>query len=143
MRQIAKSELERILQQHKLRLESRGVKGAQANLQGTDLQEADLRGSDLRGAKLQAAHMLGADLQGADLRGAYLRGANLQGANLQGADLQGADLWGADLQGAQFDVNISHCWSFLSAKFTSDALPWLILHPRWAEMQKTVQINPV
>jgi len=45
----------------------------------------------------------------------------------------------ADLRGAQFDVNISHCWSFCNAKFTSDALPWLSQHPKWSDWKDSVR----
>ena len=143
MRQITKPKLDQILQQHKLWLESDGHEGARAHL-----EDADLRGSDLRGAELQAANLRRANLRRADLRDVDLRGADLQGSDLREADLRGADLegagpWDADLRAAQFSTNIRHCHGFAGAKFTADALPWLILHPKWAEMQKTVRINPI
>jgi len=121
MRQIAKPELDQILQQHKLWLKTGYVKGDRAHL-----EDADLRGVNL----------LGVDLRGADL----LR-ADLRGVNLRDADLRGADLWYADLRGAQFDVNIRHCLGFQRAKFTADALPWLILHPKWSVWKDAVRIE--
>ena len=66
------SELNQVLDQHQLWLETNGVQGQRANLEGANLQ--------------------GADLTGANLVGAYLGGASLGGANLQGADLTGAIL---------------------------------------------------
>ena len=62
---------------------------------------------------------------------------------LAGSGLDGADLRGADLRGARLSTNIRDCYSFCDAKFTSDALPWLILHPKWSELKGTVQIEPV
>ena len=66
--------------------------------------------------------------------------ADLWGADLRGADLRVADLRCANLQGAELDTNIRNCRSFYKAKFTSNALPWLILHSRWAKFKDTVQI---
>ena len=90
---MTKTELDKILEEHKKWLRDEGGKRA-------NLNNADLQGADLRGAYLQDAYLQGADLQGADLRGAYLRGADLQGADLQCADLRGAYLQCAYLQGA-------------------------------------------
>ena len=49
---MKQSELNRILDQHKLWLESNGNKGKRANLSGANLSDADLRGADLGGADL-------------------------------------------------------------------------------------------
>ncbi|HGJ5868468.1 pentapeptide repeat-containing protein [Arsenophonus nasoniae] len=65
-------ELRKILDEHKVWVDSMGKNGRKANLSGANLIRADLQG---------------ANLQGADLWGADLQGADLQGANLQGADL--------------------------------------------------------
>ena len=97
-KRISQPKLKKILEQHKLWLESDGEKGERA-----------------------------------DLQGAYLRHA----------DLRGAYLWRADLQDAELDINIRDCWSFGGAKFTHDALPWLILHPKWSEWKDSVQIEEV
>ncbi|NIA76305.1 pentapeptide repeat-containing protein [Providencia rettgeri] len=70
-------ELRKILDEHKVYVESFGESGSKANLRGANLRDANLRGADL----------IGADLRGADLRGADLRGADLIGADLIGADL--------------------------------------------------------
>ncbi|HDL7128103.1 TPA: pentapeptide repeat-containing protein [Yersinia enterocolitica] len=99
------TDLNKILGEHKIWVESYRENGSRANLRdanlrGANLRDADLRGADLRGANLRDADLRGADLRGADLRGADLRGANLRGADLRGANLRGADLRGADLRGA-------------------------------------------
>ena len=57
-------------------------------------------------------------------------------------ETRGAEGERADLRGAKFDINIRDCWGFAHAKFTPDALPWLILHPEWTEFKGTVQIHP-
>ncbi|WP_339053686.1 pentapeptide repeat-containing protein [Arsenophonus endosymbiont of Crataerina pallida] len=88
-------ELRKILDEHKVWVESLGEDGSKADLCRANLREADLRGADLYGANLY-----GADLRGADLRGANLYGANLYGADLRGANLYGANLYGANLYGA-------------------------------------------
>ena len=81
------ADLRKILDEHKIWIESFGENGSRANLSDADLSGAYLRGADLSGADLR-----GADLSGVDLSGAYLRGADLRGADLRGADLSGAYL---------------------------------------------------
>lgn len=51
------SELNKILEDHKIWVESFGQKGVRA-----DLRNADLRGADLSGADLRVANLSGADL---------------------------------------------------------------------------------
>ena len=106
------AELRKILDEHKVWIESFRQQGSRADLRDADLRDADLRGADLRGADLFGADLRGADLFGAnlrdaDLRGANLRDADLRDANLRDADLRGADLFGADLRGANlFGANL-------------------------------------
>ncbi len=119
------TDLNKILGEHKIWIESYRGNGSRADLYGADLcdanlygadlcdanlcdanlRDANLRGANLGDANLCDANLYGADLcdanlYGADLRGANLRGANLRDANLYGADLRGANLRGADLRGA-------------------------------------------
>ena len=75
------AELQKILDEHKVWVESYRQLGDRANLRGADLREADLRDADLRGANLRDANLYSANLRGANLRGADLREANLRGAN--------------------------------------------------------------
>jgi uncharacterized protein YjbI with pentapeptide repeats len=140
------AELDRKLKQHRLWLETSGAEGKCVDLQNTNLRGAylewsNLRRANFRGAYLEWAYLFRASLQDADLRGADLRGAYLEWANLRRANLRSAHLQGADLKGAKFDINIQDCWNFAQAKFTADALPWLILHPKWAEWKDSVQIE--
>ena len=119
MKKISKSQLNSILEKHKLWLNDdpngfcadlrcanlRGADLRYANLCGANLRYANLRGANLCGADLRYADLCGANLcdanlRGADLCGANLRGADLRYANLRGADLRGADLCDADLRGA-------------------------------------------
>ena len=89
------SKLKEILEQHKLWIETNGVQGERANLEG-----AYLGGANLRGAELTHADLTHADLRGANLTYAILRDANLRDANLTGAKLTGANLEYAKLTGA-------------------------------------------
>ena len=136
-----RDELERVLKQHKLWLESKGAKGARASFQYTNLCKANLTNAHLQIARLLGANLQGANLQGANLHDADLSAANLSCTNLRGANLIDANLRYVDLRGAQLDINICDCQSFFEAKFTSDALPWLILHPNWAELKGNVKIE--
>ncbi len=101
----SRADLDEILKQHKLWLESATKSGARANLEHTDLIDANLTGvhlelAHLRGAVLIDAVLNGADLTFADLTGANLMSANLRGAHLDSADLNGATLWRAHLTNA-------------------------------------------
>ena len=82
---MEQSELNLILERHKLWVETKGKQGVCADLWGANLQGADLNGASLNDA----------NLMGANLYGAYLTCANLKDANLTGADLSDADLTGA------------------------------------------------
>ena len=62
-----KSELAKILSEHKKWIDTNLTEGKQANLRGANLQDADLQGANLRNANLQDADLQGANLQGADL----------------------------------------------------------------------------
>ena len=74
------SELNEILEQHRLWLNGKGGKCA-------NLKDADLGGANLTGANLTGANLSLANLSLANLTGANLTGANLQYAYLKGAIL--------------------------------------------------------
>ncbi|WP_339053271.1 pentapeptide repeat-containing protein [Arsenophonus endosymbiont of Crataerina pallida] len=80
-------ELRKILDEHKVWVESHGEDGSKANLFEANLYGAKLREADLRGANLCRANLFEANLYGAKLREANLYGANLRGANLFEANL--------------------------------------------------------
>ena len=149
MKRLTQEELDSILADHKLWLETECTKGKRADLRGAKLDGANLREADLRGAKLDGANLREADLHGAkldganlreaDLRGAKLDGANLReadlrgakldGADLFGADLRGADLRGADLRGADIDFSCLPLWcGSLSAHFDDRQLRQIAYH---------------
>ncbi|MBG5894746.1 pentapeptide repeat-containing protein [Providencia rettgeri] len=107
-------ELRKILDEHKVYVESFGESGSKADLRGANLRGADLRGANLRGADLRGANLRGADLRGANLRGADLIDANLRGANLIDANLRGADLRGANLRGADLP---DHTYVIMGEKY--------------------------
>jgi uncharacterized protein YjbI with pentapeptide repeats len=108
----ARADLDRILSDHKLWVETHGAKGKRADLKAADLTRADLASEDLEdidaeGTDFTAANLTGANLKGASLKETYFgggtdatAGAVLRGADLSGADLDGATLNRADLTGA-------------------------------------------
>jgi len=116
-------DLDTVLAEHNLWVESKGALGKRADLEGEDLsgrnlaeaaltnanlKRSDLSGSDLsdallHGADLRHAEIIGGQMQGANLAVARLRHAHLRGCQLQGANFKGADLAGADLSGSIFD----------------------------------------
>ena len=101
---MTKKQLEEILNEHKLWLNSSQQMGKRADfsymdLKGVNLEGADLKGANLEYANLRGAYLGGADLEDANLNYAILIGAKLGYANLRGADLKGANLEGVDLIG--------------------------------------------
>ena len=89
---MKQSELDVILEKHKLWLDSNYTKGERANLHKANLSEVsfyktNLREANLTEANLREAYLIRANLSGADLREAHLYKANLREANLIRADL--------------------------------------------------------
>ncbi|MGP4914051.1 pentapeptide repeat-containing protein, partial [Hafnia alvei] len=102
------ADLRKILDEHKIWIESFRENGSRAYLSGAYLSGANLSDADLSGAYLSGANLRDADLSGADLIGANLSDANLSDANLSGANLRDADLSGAYLSGANLsDADLS------------------------------------
>jgi hypothetical protein len=104
-RQISNEELEKILEDHKKWLESKGEEGKQADLSNTildgkEMEHVNLEGADLRKAVFSKANLIGANLAEADLRKADLHGADLRSAHLMGANFQEAFLGEANLRKA-------------------------------------------
>jgi DNA-binding NarL/FixJ family response regulator len=120
---VAGRDLDAILAEHALWVQTGGTQGKRAQLEGEDLSgrtlaeapltNANLRRCDLSGSDLSKAELHGADLRHAELIGcqmveanlavARMRHAHLRGCTLDRANLQGADLAGADLAGSNFD----------------------------------------
>ena len=101
---MTQAELNRVIEQHKVWLDSKGEEGKRADLRdtvlrGADLSYVDLRGADLTNADLEGANLKGVDLSGVDLRYAYLEDADLEGAVLEGANLKYAYLTNVNLEG--------------------------------------------
>ena len=97
---LTPEEIQAVLEEHRLWLDSNREKGKRADFSGKNLQEAHLVDENLRMANLFGANLEGANLEGANLFGANLEGANLGGAYLFGAILEGAILRRANLYGA-------------------------------------------
>ncbi|EKN3753895.1 pentapeptide repeat-containing protein [Yersinia enterocolitica] len=101
------TDLNKILGEHKIWIESYRKNGSRANLYGANLRDANLYGANLYGANLRDANLYGANLRDANLYGANLRDANLRDADLRGANLRDADLRGANLRDANLcDANL-------------------------------------
>jgi len=117
------SELKAIIESHKLWLDSEGKEGERVNLSGANLSGANLRGVNLTRANLTCA---------------YLTSANLTEVNLTRANLTCAYLSGANLSRAKFDLNFKKVRWFYEATFSYDALPWLVLNPRFSKFHKSL-----
>jgi len=88
----SRADLDAILAQHKLWVDSACKSGTRADLRHTGLRGAKLAGAFLIGADLNGAFLSSVDLNDADLSLADLSGANLYGAHLSYAFLSGANL---------------------------------------------------
>ena len=95
--------LKKILDDHKLWLDSYARKGERANLKGADLRDIDLTGVNLECAQLEGVNLEGATIENVNLERADLEGANLKGAKLRCENLRGTYLIGADLKGADLE----------------------------------------
>src|ERR687888_2327546 len=87
VRLLSRDEIDRMLADHRLYLETEYHEGHRANFSSADLTGRYFSGLDLRGIKMDRAV-----LRGADFTGAHLQSANLIGAILQEACFDRADL---------------------------------------------------
>src|SRR5258705_9424806 len=103
VRLLPPDEIERLLAEHRLYLETEYHEGHRANFSSADLARRDFSGLNLRGVKMDRALLSGADFTGAYLQSANLIGAILQEACFDGADLSRARLSGANLVSASLE----------------------------------------
>lgn len=139
------SKLKKILDQHRLWVESSKRQGERADLRGADLYNTDFQnlnlndvnfvGADLRsanfgntslsGANFGSANLCSANLYNADLTRANFYNANLQDTDLINANLQGANLRGANFQGANLTGANQRSSNFKDA-FGLPDISWII-----------------
>src|SRR5690242_21673402 len=103
VRTLSPAEIERMLSEHRLYLETEYHQGHRANFSSTDLTGRDFSGLNLRGIKMDRALLRGADFTGAHLQSANLIGAICQEACFDRADLSRARLSGANLVSASLE----------------------------------------
>src|SRR5271157_5372833 len=105
----SRADLDEILRQHKLWVQSKEKSGFRANLSHADLRGAGLNRANLNGTfrddtdQFDGAELVSVVLSDADLSDAGLRDADLNGAHLARANLRGAYLWDVDLIGAYLE----------------------------------------
>lgn len=104
LKKVSQKELNKILEQHKLWVETSEQEGKQADLIRADLSGMDLSHWDLSKANLYRVNLSKADLIRTDLSGTNLFEADLSKAKLSEADLRGAAIYGADLS----EVNLNN-----------------------------------
>ena len=103
VRALSPGEIERMLSEHRLYLETEYHQGHRANFSSADLTGRDFSGLNLRGIKMDRALLSGADFVGAHLQSANLIGAIGQEACFDRADLSRARLSGANLVSASLE----------------------------------------
>src|SRR6266571_9498008 len=103
VRVLSFGEIERLLAEHRLYLETEYHQGHRANFSSADLTGRDFSGLNLRGIKMDRAVLNGADFTRAHLQSANLIGAILQEACFDSEDLSRARLSGANLVSANIE----------------------------------------
>src|SRR5262249_15139248 len=103
VRALSSGEIERMLSEHQLYLETEDRRGHRANFSSAELTGRDFSGLNLRGIKMDRAVLRGADFTGAHLQSANLVGAMCQEACFDRADLSRARLSGANLISASLE----------------------------------------
>ena len=102
-RVLSPGEIERLLVEHRLYLETEYHQGHRANFASADLTGRDFSGLNLRGIKMDRAFLSRADFTGAHLQSAKLVGAIAERACFDHADLSRARLSGANLVSASLE----------------------------------------
>src|SRR5271166_7021638 len=97
VRVVSPDEIELMLAEHRLYLETEYHQGHRANFSSADLTGQDFSGLNLRGIKMDRALLSGSDFTGAHLQSANLVGALAEQACFDRADLSRARLSGANL----------------------------------------------
>ena len=94
---MEQSDLDKIIKNHKIYLETDGKEGQKAYLTDVDLTDAYLTDANLTNANLTNANLTNANLTNVDLTNANLTNVDLYNANLTGVDLTNVDLTKASL----------------------------------------------
>src|SRR5215510_12098922 len=103
VRMLSRDEIERMLADHRLYLETEYHEGHRANFASADLSGQDFSGLNLRWIKMDRTVLKGANFTGARLQRANLVGAIAQEARFDWADPSDARLSGANLILASFE----------------------------------------
>src|SRR5437762_2555993 len=107
VRVLSRDEIEQMLAEHRLYLETEWRQGHRANFASADLSGQDFSGLNLRGIKMDRAVLTGADFTGTELQRANLIGVISQEVRFDRADLSGARLSGANLVSASLEDAVS------------------------------------
>ena len=103
IRVLSPVEIEQMMAEHRLYLETEYHQGHRANFSSADLAGRDFSGLNLRGIKMDRALLSAADFTGAHLQSANLTGAIAERADFDRADLSRARLSGANLVSASLE----------------------------------------
>jgi hypothetical protein len=106
---ILQMNIEKILDEHQLWLDSSGHKGKRADLSGANLRFVKIQNRNLTHAILYSADLWYADLSGSILKFADLRSCDLEGSFLAGVEFEGASMVFAKINRANLiGVNLSY-----------------------------------
>jgi len=114
LRMLSPDEIERMLAEHQLYLETEYHQGHRANFSSVDLTGRDFSGLNMPGVKMDRAVLRGADFTGAHLQSENLVGAIAEQACFDRADLSRARLSGANLASASL---VSACLAKADMEF--------------------------
>lgn len=84
---MTQRELDRVIADHRLWLESVGEQGKRADLTGVNLTGLNMSGADMTWAIMSGANLTGLDMTGIDMTGAIMAGAIITGAKFAGTNI--------------------------------------------------------
>jgi len=99
-------DLEKILEEHKLCIESKGDNGKRLVLKDKDLQHCNFKGANLFLADFEGSNLTASDFRGAVLVAANLNNTNLIAARFEDADLRRIKINGAICERTNFERSI-------------------------------------
>lgn len=115
MKNITKEELDRVLENHKLWLDTKGKEGKRADLSFTDLRKFTFSKKNLSYVNLEGACLVNSWLYETKLCFTNLKNSNLSGSNLEYTDLRGSNLSNSILRNVFFKGTNLKCAIFSDA----------------------------
>lgn len=130
MKYLTQEQLDPIITNHKLWLDTNGYRGERANFSNVNLSNADFRNENLRNADFSYANFSYADFSNADFSYANLRNANLSNADFRNAILSYANFRNTNFSNASLSyANFSNAKNIIPFQKLGGRTCYAVLHP--------------